>query len=161
MQNGYIRIAAERTDRAIMHRRSAAGTFLLQRLSAHRAKPPADRIRRGAVRSAVLKPVDQIDVVGRTVRIGTEPNSRKRRGKHRLRITAPTRTRRLIKADAELLRKPDDRLSGNLRSVPLLEHRQRRLLAANLLGYDALRKFRRLSRSTNASADVWIKFFHR
>ena len=159
MQNGYVWTAAERTDRAIVHGRSAAGTFLLQHLTAHRAKPSADRIRRGAVRPAVLKPVNSVGVVRGTVRIGTEPDGRNRCGNNRLRISG--RTRRRIKADAELLRELDNRLFGNLRSIPLLEHRQRRLLAANLFGYDVLRKFRRLSRSTNASADVWIKFFHR
>ena len=67
--NDYIRLAAERADRADMDWGSAIRAFFLQQLAAHRAILPTDGIGRLAVGKEKPNLFDEIPLVCRAVGI--------------------------------------------------------------------------------------------
>ena len=146
-----------------MHGRAAVRTPLLEDFAAERAELAADRIGFRAVGQEIRPPLDFVRTVRRAVRIRTEPARRvfcRRRKRERRR----QRTRRWLalrrQVDAELLRELLDDLVVQLRPVTLLEHRQRRLLAADFKRHDALRKLRGASCLLDLQANLWTEFRH-
>ena len=126
-----------------MHWRAATGATPLQHLSAHCAEPAANRIGDHAVRLVKITPVQLVQKVRGTARVGAEPCA------WIVTNCLPCHFRRMVvffKTDAKLLRKPFNRLGRKLCSITLLKHRQRRLPTADLGGNCLLRKLCRAPR---------------
>ena len=152
-----VGLAAEGADRAVMHGRPAVRTPLLKDFPAERAELPARRIRRGPIRPQKRPPVHLVGRIRRTFRIRTEPARSRRR-----QTSARELAHRcfLLQRNPELLRQlPDDRIV-QLRPIPLLEHRKRRLFAPNLRSNDTLRQLRRTASHLELFADFWTQICH-
>ena len=154
---GNVRLAAEGAYRAGVDRRTAARTLPLENLAAECAVSSANRIGRIAVRTEEPHLLHEILVVGRAVRVRTEPAHGRRNDRHR---TCDLILFRSSYAQAELLRDLLNRLVAELRSVTLLEHRKRGLLASDFGRKFALAEARFLSRDLRLSTELWIQVFH-
>ena len=144
---------------------SAVRTALFKYLTAHRTELRTDRIAHLAIRQTQLAPVDDIRLVRGTGRIRTKSPLDKIEGcwVESLEIKR-TRCRPagalLPQLNAHFLCQLADNLVIQLRPVALLEHRKRRLLAADFSRNLTLRKLRHATRVTDLSADVWIQVCH-
>ena len=149
---GDVGFAAEGADRAVMDARAAVRTALLEDLPAERTELSTRRIRRGTVWFQKGPPVHLIRRVGRTFRIGTEPA---RNGRHC--ASARELAHRCFRCERhpELLRQLPDNRIVQLRPIPLLKHRKRRLLAPHLGCNNTLRKLRRTARILEFPAGFW------
>ena len=135
-----------------MDRCAAIRAALLENLAAQRAELPARWIRRGTIGPQKSPPVDCVRRIRRTLRIRTEPaQSRRRQTSARELVHGCF----LLQRNPELLRQLPDHRVIQFRPVPLLEHRQRRLLAADLGRKFALGQLRRPARIPQPQANLW------
>ena len=72
--DGNVRLAAVRADRAVVDGCAAVRATLLQHLAAHRAELAADGIGRVAIRQDERPPFHLVGAIGRAMRIGAKPD---------------------------------------------------------------------------------------
>ena len=156
LQCGNIGLAAERTDGAGVNGRAAARTLALQKLAAHRAMPAADWIRRLAVGKEKPHLLDEILLVRRTTRIRTKSACRKANVGSRWGFMPNGGCR---ERKVELLRQLLNDLVVELCPVALLEHRKRRLLAADFDRKLALSQTRLAASQLHFLAKLWTQVF--
>ena len=162
VRNGNVGCAAVGADCAVMDGKSAVGTDLLKHLTAECAELAADRIRLAALGTDKRSSVDNIRMIRRTMRIRAKANHRYDRLPYdfcyalRLAVGCLLTLLLLPQVDAEFFRQLLNHCVVEFRSVALLEHRQSRLLAADLSCQYALRKLRLTASFFYSKANLWI-----
>lgn len=150
-----VGFAADRADRTFVYQRAAVWTPPHQHLAAERTEPPADRIGRRTIWMIKRLLLDLIHMIRRAMRIRTESfhsrfdHPRLRCRHHRLGVL------QWLQRNPELLCYLLDDLITQFRRSTLLEHRQRRLLAADLFGQFYLADLRRSPRIAQLDTDLW------
>ena len=142
---------------------AAVRTFLLKHLTAHCAEPSADWVGGRTVRTIAVANTDLVHMVCRTLWIRTKPHTgNKTSALCAMRIAAVTARQRLCHVDvyAEFPGKPFHDSIVELCSIPLLEHRQRRLLAPYFGCKLALRKPMCSTGFLYLQANDWIELCH-
>jgi len=168
MSDADVGVTADRTDRTVMHGRSAVRTTLDQHFAANRAELAANRISRISIRTEKEPSVNFIAVIRRTMRVRTIATmNRLRHRKSNIRLSDNDRlrfVRRILIArqnlDIELLGEPVDYLIVQLRSVTVLKSGKSRLFAADFIGKLDLANLRGTTGFLDFSAELWTEVNH-
>lgn len=142
-----------------MNGSAAIRALLLKDFAANSAELTADGITLLTIRQKELTTGNHIAVIGKTSRIRTKTGSG--RGKHGSRFfNRGTLLHTCLKLDTELLGNRLDDFIIELRRLPLLEHRQRRLLTPDFRRDLTLRKTRGATGVAQLIADLGIQVRH-
>ena len=164
LRQGEVGFAAEGADGAVVKRAAAIGALALQPFAADGAEPPADRILDGTVGLEHFPAIDFIGQMRRTADVRAKAAALLRGLSPRARGLTP----RWLGAFGFRSRQLDRKLGGQafyyfvvkLGAVALLEHRKRRLLAADFRRQFALRDSRRLARIANLQTKSGVEIDH-